>query len=437
MNEPTAHPTRRNFLVSTASAVTGLASSGHAAPATHDGTVASPGQIRKISQAGSPLAITMVDYSWMLKHHRYGAYADFDRFFAELVERGYNAVRMDCFPNLIAADENGEVRETFLHKKEDRARKLWGHDFSIRSNPRRSLIEFLSRCREHGIHAGLATWFISHGTDRSKIFRSTDDFVRAWDETLTFIKEHGLMDVVTYVDVLNEYPMAHGLTWLNEELDKRGDVELFKADNPDANIPPEGSFETEGWFNDLQVIFYQLFMRETLDKLKARWPNLDFFASETGMPVPQDYSNFDAIDKHYWFIHNKELAEKTGFRRMTRNKPNDVGFHETYSNGLKQWDANKARWGGWMEGRIKSLADLGRKHRVPVGNTEGWGAVFWEDNPTIDWRFIKEAAEISVPLAVKHGYQFICTSNFTCPQFQGMWEDVAWHQDLTGIIKAG
>jgi hypothetical protein len=42
-----------------------------------------------------------------------------------------------------------------------------------------------------------------------------------------------------------------------------------------------------------------------------------------------------------------------------------------------------------------------------------------------------------VPLAVKHGYKFICTSNFTCPQFEGMWEDVGWHQSLTNIIRAG
>ena len=398
---------------------------------------AKAGKIQKISDVTNPLAITMVDYSWMLKHHRYGAYEDYDKFFTELVERGYNAVRMDCFPHLIAADENGKIQETFLHKKEDRKPTLWGYDFSIRSHPRKSLIEFLTKCREYGIHAGLATWFIHHGTQRSLIFKSVDDFVRAWDETLTFVKDNGLMDVVTYVDVLNEYPLAHGLTWLDEQIDKRGDVKLFKENNPDANIPPEGMFETDGWFNDLQVVFYQSFMRDSINKLKAKWPDLDIFASETGQKVPQDYSNFDAIDKHFWFIHSKELADSTGFRRMTRNKPSDVTFHDTYYNGLKHWDANKERYGLWMEERIKNLAELGRKYNVPVGNTEGWGAVFWEDNPTIDWRFIKEAAEISVPYAIKHGYKFICTSNFTCPQFIGIWEDVKWHQNMTSMIKAG
>lgn len=428
----------RRFFLKRASAMAGstLVAAGSACQA--DKTPAPKAQaIRKISKVTQPLAITMVDYSWMLKHHRYGAYEDYDRFFTELVERGYNAVRMDCFPQFIAADQDGQIQESFWHVKKDRETLLWGHDYSIHSTPRASLVEFLTKCREHSVHAGLSTWFIDHGTKRPSIFRGVDDFVRAWHETLTFIQQNGLLDVVCYVDLLNEYPMAHGLSWLDDQIDARGSVDLFKKNNPEANIPPDAAFETGDVFNPIQVRFYQSFMRESIDRLKKAWPDLDFFTSETGQKVPQDYRNFDAIDKHFWFIHNKELAENTGFRRMTRNKESDAGFRETYHNGLKHWDAHKAKYGEWMEGRIKGMADLGREHGVPVGNTEGWGAVFWEDNPTIDWRFIRESAEISVPLAVKHGYKFICTSNFTSPQFIGMWEDVEWHRTMTGVIRKG
>jgi hypothetical protein len=213
---------RLGIVAGSAGALAGAAvvSAGGCSPtATSNGPL--PGPIQKISEVTDPLAITMVDYSWLLKHHRYGAYENYDQFMSELVERGYNAVRMDCFPHLIAADENGVVQESFWHKKPDRAPMIWGNDYSILSTPRRSLIEFLTKCREYGVHAGLATWFIHHGTDRSARFRSEDDFVRAWDETLTFVRDNGLLDVVTYVDVLNEYPLAHGLTWLDEELNER------------------------------------------------------------------------------------------------------------------------------------------------------------------------------------------------------------------------
>ena len=415
----------------------GAALTGAAACSSEDKeTKPSVDKSQRISEVTNPLAVTMVDYSWMLQHHRYGAYEDFDRFFTELVQRGYNAVRMDCFPHLIAADANGTIQETFLHEKSDHKRMLWGNEYTMRSKPRESLIAFLGKCREHGVHAGLATWFIDHGTGRSSLFRGEDDFVRAWDETLGFIDEHGLMDVVTYVDVLNEYPLAHGLEWLDEQLDKRGDMNQFRANNPDANVPYE-MFETHGWFNDLQTSYYQTFMTNCLKRLKASWPDLDIFTSETGQFVQQDYSEFDAIDMHFWFVQNDDLAENTGFKRMVRNKPNDLAFHDTYYNGLEHWDAHKAEYAEWMENRIKTASDTGRQYGVPVGNTEGWGAVFWGDHPLLDWRFIREAAEISVPLAVKHGYKFICTSNFSCPQFKGMWENVAWHQKITNIIKAG
>jgi hypothetical protein len=51
---------------------------------------------------------------------------------------------------------------------------------------------------------------------------------------------------------------------------------------------------------------------------------------------------------------------------------------------------------------------------------------------------MKETAEICVDLALKHDeYRFICTSNFTHPHFQGMWEDVKWHRKITDRIKNG
>ena len=65
---------------------------------------------------------------------------------------------------------------------------------------------------------------------------------------------------------------------------------------------------------------------------------------------------------------------------------------------------------------------------ILLGNTEGWGPIFWFDHPELDWRWVKESANICVDLALRHdNYKFICTSNFTHPQFEGIWEDVEWH----------
>jgi hypothetical protein len=91
----------------------------------------------------------------------------------------------------------------------------------------------------------------------------------------------------------------------------------------------------------------------------------------------------------------------------------------------------------WMDEHIQRVSDMARLHQIPCGNTEGWGPISWLDYPDTDWKWVKEAGSICVDLAKKHdNYKFICSSNFTHPQFRGMWEDIKWHKNITSRIKA-
>jgi hypothetical protein len=38
-------------------------------------------------------------------------------------------------------------------------------------------------------------------------------------------------------------------------------------------------------------------------------------------------------------------------------------------------------------------------------------------------------------MAIDKGWWGICTHNFAQPHFEGMWSDVAWHQEQTARIK--
>ena len=92
---------------------------------------------------------------------------------------------------------------------------------------------------------------------------------------------------------------------------------------------------------------------------------------------------------------------------------------------------------GWMDGRLTDISATASKHNIVCGNTEGWGPIFWFDHPELDWKWVKESGDICVDLARKHeNYKFLCTSNFTHPQFKGMWEDIKWHRNITSRIKA-
>ena len=108
-----------------------------------------------------------------------------------------------------------------------------------------------------------------------------------------------------------------------------------------------------------------------------------------------------------------------------------------YGNLIAYWKENKAELTNWIDVIINAVAGKAKEYGIVCGNTEGWGPIGWFDHPDLSWDWVKESAEICVNLAKKHQeYKFICTSNFTHPQFKGLWEDVKWHKKITEIIKS-
>jgi len=400
------------------------------------------GKFRKLPELTSPVAIAMWDFSWLLRHHRLGEFENFDEVLDGLVERGYNAIRMDAFPHFIASNRQGIVYERFYHPKEDWTPALWGNNYSMYSTPRRSLIEFLSKCIGRNISIGLSTWFLGHGTDRNLEFQGEDGLVRAWDETLSFLEGNGLLRNILYVDVLNEYPLWHGFEWLKTKLDELSDAKQFLKANPDAHIADADFLKlSEGKYNTLQSKFYKRFISNILLKLKVKWPQLNFFASLTdSINTPwegTDFTGFEGLDSHIWFTHNYDFGMSTGYYDNIHKCRNDLGFGKTQKAMKRYWEAHKQELVKWMDEELQQRQNIAKQYNLVCGNTEGWGPINWYEHPLLDWDFTKEAGEICVGLALKHKFKFICTSNFTHPQFKTIWDDVGWHQKLTAKIKNG
>ena len=384
----------------------------------------------RVSEVKTPLAIAMWDYSWILRHHRFGEFENWDKVLEELAERGYNAIRIDAMPQFVAATKEGKVIDEYRSPKGDWAPSLWGNDFSMDFRPREALQEFLPKCVKYGIKVGLATWFSAHGAE-SGIFREEGGLYRAWDETLGFLRKNGLLDNVVYVDLLNEYPFWHGYDWLKNELDKRSDAKQFLLANPNANVP---DFEPGENDSRLRQMFYNKFIDGLICSLKKKYPELAFFASlDSGMALDKiNLDNFDALDYHLWFAHNGSIP---GLGQIA-SKDISQDLRVIYKDMYSYWTENKTTLVHWIEQRITAIAAAAARNGIVCGNTEGWGPIFWYDHPDLGWDWVKESADICVDLAKKHEqYKFICTSNFTHPQFQGMWEDVRWHQEITRRIR--
>ena len=423
---------RRKFIKSTSIVASTLAFPGVANAMVKPYLLESDKKLTKISQVKQSLAIAMWDYSWILRHHRYGEFENWDHVLEGLAERGYNAIRIDVMPQFVAANTDGKVEEEFRNVKDGWKPSLWGNDYTMSFRPREALLEFLPKCEKYGIKVGLATWFTRHGTDRKEIFMEEGGLLRAWNETLSFLKSHDLLENVLYVDLLNEYPNWHGYDWLKNELNKRSDIKQFKLDHPQANVPNFDAAANNG--NPLKEKFYNDFINETIQPLKVKYPELDFFASlDSGMALDHiDLSNFNALDYHVWFAHSGKIP---GLGDIS-SRDQTLDYRQVYSNLLNYWKEDKESLIQWMDGRINDIASTAAKNNIVCGNTEGWGPIFWLDHPELDWNWVKESAEICVDLAKKHdNYKFICTSNFTHPQFKGMWDDIKWHRKITSRIK--
>jgi hypothetical protein len=145
-----------------------------------------------------------------------------------------------------------------------------------------------------------------------------------------------------------------------------------------------------------------------------------------------DLSNFNALDYHVWFAHTGKIP---GLDDIS-SRDQSLDYKQIYTGLTDYWKENRDSLIEWIDSRITNIATVALKNNIVCGNTEGWGPISWFDHPELEWDWVKESAEICVDLALKHdNYRFICTSNFTHPQFKGIWDDIIWHQKITSKIK--
>lgn len=383
-----------------------------------------------------PVAIAMWDFSWLERHYPGGEFENWDKVIDELVARGYNAIRFDVFPALVAPEPDGKILETYTLAKSDWKPALWGHQYTTQINPRQALKEFIPRCLDRGLLLGLSTWFMRA---EAKKIEGLDGFVRVWDQTLKFLKENNLLHNIYYVDLLNEYPLFSGFSWLRGHMDAQKQKRAQEAKAAGANM---WQAKMNDYNDEKSRGFYIGFANDAIERLQKSWPGLDFLFSQTNHYnadwTAMSPSRTAAIDLHDWFVMDSLLTNGTGYwENIHSMAANDLQFAHVQETLMKNWNAHKAALVENMDKHMANVAAVGKKYGKPLGNTEGWGPINWMDHPALNWDLAKEAGEICSKLARKHGYRFICTSNFTHPQFPRLWADVTWHQRLTSIIRNG
>lgn len=357
-----------------------------------------------------PLTIAMWDFSWLERRWPGAGYEDWDKVLDELQERGYNAVRIDAYPHLVAEDASKEWTLVPVWDQQ-----VWGSPNINKVRVQPALNTFISQCKERKIRVGLSSWY-REDVDRTRMkITSPRKMAENWLKTLEMIAKDNLLDSILYVDLCNEWP---GDIW----------APYFKND------PPEHTWGY--WHTDKSMKW----MKDAIEEVRKVHPDIPLFFSFDGDRVEyyteRDLSFFDAIEHHTWMVkeNNSEFYNIVGYD-YGRFSPR--AYKNLVAKGEKTYRARPEYWQKLLVNKVTLLGRMAAETNLPLITTECWGVVDYKDWPLLSWDWVKELCEIGALAAASTGQWIaIATSNFCGPQFTGMWRDVEWHKRVTDKIKA-
>lgn len=370
----------------------------------------------------------MWDFSWATR--RFGneaEYADWDKVLDQVSERGYDNVRIDAFPHLIASDRNGSVTQKFTILPQ-RKRFMWGNHKPVEISPRQDLIAFVQKCSERGITVGLSSWYIPDSTGRQNQVCTPEDYTRIWDETLKYIHDADLLKTIKWVDLCNEFPLDLWAPGAARDIFGRSHTTLL-------GVGLRGLPWRRWW-----AVRTQEYLTTAVGRLKTKWPTLKFcysFCDLAGSSLRAlDVSEFDVAEVHCWLTDSVRWNISSLQIAPLLELPFGTKLHAkrmitTPTHRLKNWldtflTPKMVTWSNWAS-----------KNSLPLITTEGWGPTNYCDLPNVDgeWTWVRKFTEIAVEKAIELGWTGICTSNFCQPHHKGMWEDSSWHLELTDEIR--
>lgn len=364
------------------------------------------------------------DFSWLTRRAApEPEFADWDQCLDGLAERGYNCVRIDAFPHLVAGDLAGNCQERFTLPAQV-PEFMWGNHTEVKIEPRRGLIEFMQKCKSRGLRVGLSSWFQDDSTHRRRTVQTSADYSQIWEETLDLLADQGLLEIVEWVDLCNEFPLVQWAAGALENLDQSSRLPL---------IPTLYTKDQQKLLSD--------FCHDAIAPLHQRFPGLRFCFSLAGINTKYfkhvDFSGFGLLEPHLWLTNNTAFALQSGTWAPVAQLSDATRYVRVPA--AVAYYSDRLVWMAWLKGRMEKWANLARKNHLPLYTSEGWGPVNWAELPPAEddreWRWVKDACSRAVDAAIELGWRGICSSNFCAPHFPGMWNDLQWHQEVTGRIR--
>lgn len=374
------------------------------------------------ASASPRLAMACWDYSWLTRrdgHHC--EYRNLDQVFEELVERGYNALRIDPFPHLIAAAPNGLLVERFEVLPEGRDLRR-GAAVPVQVYPRRLLVELLQRAKHHRVKLWLSSWFVPDSQARRSFVRRPGDFVRVWAETLEFIRREGFADQIVAVDFCHEFPM---LPW---------------AHGSQKRIFGNGSIRTLTarlrWSEEVEKQVEQ-YLLEIPRALRAINPGYLYGVSACGQTISAlrrlDTTEMDFLDHHLWLTDQPEFRVASG-TLIPLPVPALVSGLQARLTALL-YRQRQQHWQAHFQTHLARHADFARVRRLLPVLAEGYVSLPLESS--LDWDWVRVVSEQVVTAALSENIPVISPGIHARPHSPGFWAEIDWQQQLNARVRRG
>ncbi len=356
----------------------------------------------------APYAITMWDFSWLERRWPGAGYEDWDQVLDELVERGYNAVRIDAYPHLVSADpyQNWELLPMWTQN-------TWGAQSITHVQVVPALIEFIGKARDRGVAVALSSWFRRDRADVRMQIDSSARMAAIWIDTLGLLKEAGLLDAILYVDLCNEFPMPPYAPF------------VYGTAAGDATTR-----------TDPKIADY---MSESIALVRAEFPQLRYtysFAGEYDNWRDQQVDELDLLEPHIWMSSDDftDFYERIGW---SWNLFVPDSYDRLVAKGRSTYFSRQLEYDAALFAAIDNVAAWSRATGKPVVTTECWSITDYKDWPGLDWDWVLDLNRRAVEYVVTTGrWLGIATSNFCGPQFHGVWREIDYHRRLTALIKS-
>ena len=379
------------------------------------------------------LTIAMWDFSWLFMHYKGGAFENYDKVTDELLERGFNTVRIDAFPLIIGELTNDNQAITIPG---DPLRNWGQSDIDRPYEVIKELLEFMEMAKRKKINVILSTWNqdCKEFPDVKKDFSTTEKYWKAWDKVLTLLEENQLLDNVCYVDLDQEFPYFSPFNVEIEKLGKKADDTPSKSNsveeamNLNQNLIQNANTDTYKW-KPSQMSYVKSLLEKSLWHFQEKFPKLRFTYSLTSYWEEiraLKINAFDVLELHIWMTQDIRFLSRSTFDKTTK----DRGTHD-YSDYMRRVNASLQSVRPMMlkglHNRLAFAKAWSEEIGAPLTTTEAWGPWWHMDDKNLDWKWLYDWCKQGMDLAGQYGMWGTTPWNYSHPYWEN-WKNIQWYQ---------